>query len=101
MYKNQDKIHHLVLSNNFQTAHCTHVLLSICSNILVLKIILPTKKTEFFNAIITLTRIIFCFAICSQIPSIEVVNKANELRVELIRQRDQATAQGQIVTPGM
>jgi len=30
-----------------------------------------------------------------------LVNKANELRVELIRQRDQATAQGQIVTPGM
>ncbi len=30
-----------------------------------------------------------------------LVNKANELRVELIRQRDQANAQGQIVTPGM
>ena len=30
-----------------------------------------------------------------------LVNKANELRVELIPQRDQANAQGQIVTPGM
>ena len=30
-----------------------------------------------------------------------LVNKANELRVELIRQRDQDNDQGQIVTPGI